>query len=736
MKKIVIVLFAMIIGTGSGLHADEGMWIPLLINKNIAEMQKMGLKLSAEDIYSINNSSLKDAIVIFGGGCTGEMISPEGLLLTNHHCGFGSIQKVSTEVNNYLDDGFWATNKKEEIPIEGLTVKFLVSMADVTGRALKNVTDDMDEAARNDTIRKNLKVIENEASEDGKYSAVAKSIFGGNDYYLYVYEVFKDIRLVGAPPVSIGKFGADTDNWMWPRHTGDFSLFRVYTDAEGKPATYSEDNVPMKPKHFLPVNIAGVEQGDFAMIMGNPGGTERYLSSYGVDLAVNLSNMTIVKIREEKLRIMKEGMNADDKVRLQYASKYARTANYWKYFIGQTKGLKRLKVKEKKQMEEAAFTEWLNSSPAAKAKYDEALPLMEQAYETLEAYTLARTYFIEAAYRGPEILGYANSFKGLAKAMEEKDNEKTEKTIGRLMEGVEKHFKDYNVDIDYNLFAAMMKMYHDNVPLDQQPVYLIEMDKKFKGDYDKYTAYVFDKSIFGDKAKVEAFLEKPNKKKLEKDPALMAVTAFIAKYYDMMGKTKEANEKLDKGHRLYIAGLKEMNPDVNYYPDANFTMRLTYGSVQDYFPADAIHYEYFTTMEGIMQKEDPDNWEFIVPEKLKELYKAKDFGQYGMGDKMPVCFLTNHDITGGNSGSPVINGKGELIGLAFDGNWEAMSGDIAFEPELQRTINVDIRYVLFIIDKFAGATNLIDEMTVIKERPAFKSKVMGTAKIEMEVVVD
>jgi hypothetical protein len=704
--------------------------------KNIAEMQRLGLKLSAEDIYSINHSSLKDAIIIFGGGCTGEIVSPEGLILTNHHCGFGSIQKVSTEVNNYLDDGFWAMSKKEEIPIEGLTVKFLNRMEDVTDEAMQNVTDEMNEGDRNETIRKNLKAIEEAASEDGKYSAVAKAIFGGNNYYLYVYEVFTDIRLVGAPPVSIGKFGADTDNWMWPRHTGDFSMFRVYTDADGEPAPYSEDNVPMKPKHYLPVNISGVEEGDFAMIFGNPGGTERYLSSYGVDLAVNTSNMTIVKIREEKLRIMKEGMDADDKVRLQYASKYARTANYWKYYIGQTKGLKRLKVKEKKQMEEAAFTEWLNNNPSAKEKYGEALPLLAEAYETLEGYALPRWYFIEAAYRGPEILGYANSFKGLEKALEANDTEKAEESIGKLMDGINGHFKDYDVTIDRNLFASMMQMYHTNVPLDQQPVYLLEMDKKFKGDYDKYADYVFEKSIFGDQAKVEAFLEKPNKKKLERDPELVAVKAFIASYYEMMGKTKEANEKLDKGHRLYIAGLREMYPDRKFYPDANFTMRLTYGTVQDYYPADAIHYEYFTTLDGVMQKEDPDNWEFIVPEKLKELYEAKDFGQYGDGEKMPVCFLTNHDITGGNSGSPVINANGELIGLAFDGNWEAMSGDIAFEPELQRTINVDIRYVMFIIDKFAGATNIIDEMTVITKRPVLKSEAEESAKIEAPAVVE
>lgn len=726
MKKLLIITLALMLGWGTSLRADEGMWIPLLINKNMAEMQKLGLKLSAEDIYSINHSSIKDAIIIFGGGCTGEIVSPEGLILTNHHCGYGSIQQVSTPEANYLDDGFWAMNKGEEIPVDGLKVQFLQYMKDVTNESLKGVTNDLSEAQRDSIIGVNNKAIIEEATKDTKFKGIVETFYGGNEYYLFVYELYTDIRLVGTPPEAIGKFGADTDNWMWPRHTGDFSMFRVYTAPDGSPANYTEENVPMKSKHFLPVNIAGVEKGDFAMIMGYPGSTDRYLSSYGIDLAINQSNPTIVDIRAEKLRLMREGMNADEAVRLQYASKYARTANYWKYFIGQTKGLKRLNVKGKKQQQEAEFENWLNQNPAAKKQYGESLKLISDAYDILGEYDMANWYFREAVYRGPEIMGAALKATKLEKLLnaKDKDEEAIQKAVDQLKSGVNGYFKDYNYDIDRNIFASMMQMYHQNVPLDQQPVYLLKMDKKFKGDYQAYADYVFSKSIFSTKEKVEAFLAKPNKKVLAKDPAFEAISAFYGAYRDMAGKTKKAYEDLEKGNRLFIAGIRDMNPEINYAPDANFTQRLTYGTVQDYFPADAIHYEYFTTMDGIMQKEDPNNFEFIVPAKLKELYEAKDFGPYGDDGVMKVCFLTTHDITGGNSGSPVMNANGELIGLAFDGNWEAMSGDIAFEPELQRTINVDIRYVLFVIDKYAGAKNIINEMTLVTERPVVVEEVV------------
>ena len=716
MKKIIIITIAFLLGFQLVTKADEGMWLPLLINNNIVEMQKMGLKLNTDDIYSVNHSSLKDAVVIFGRGCTGEIVSPEGLLLTNHHCGYGSIQKVSTSSANYLQDGFWASNKKEEIPIEGLTVKFLVRMDDVTNRVLKGVTSDMTEDEREKLVDENSKKVIDEATKNTHYNAIVETFFGGNEYYLFVYETYTDIRLAGAPPEDIGKFGADTDNWMWPRHTGDFSIFRVYSAPDGTPAKYAADNIPLNPKHYLPVSIKGVHKDDFAMIMGYPGSTQRYLSSYGVDLAINQTNMTIVDIRAEKLRIMKEGMDADEDVRLQYATKYAHTANYWKYFIGQTKGLKRLNVKDKKLAEEAEFSNWLNQNPEEKVKYDEALTLIANAYDEIEKTNLTRWYYREAIHYGPEILRYAESFTRLSELLTDKNatEEVISKEIAKLKAGVEDHFKDYNETIDRNLYAAMMRMYHQNVPLDQQPVYFLKISDKYKNDFGDYANYVFGKSIFADKNLMLQFLDDPSGKKLTKDPALEAITAFTLKKKEVMEPTKKANEMLAKGHRLYIAGLREMYPDKNFSPDANFTMRLSYGTVQDYYPADAIHYEYFTTTNGILEKEDPNNWEFVVPDKLKELIKTKDFGPYAEDGVMHVCFLTNHDITGGNSGSPVMNGNGELIGLAFDGNWEAMSGDIAFEPELQRTINVDIRYVLFIIDKYAGATNLINEMTIVR----------------------
>jgi hypothetical protein len=573
----------------------------------------------------------------------------------------------------------------------------------------------MTEEERSDAVKNISDEIEAEAKGDTHYNTSVRSFFRGNEYYLFVYEIFTDVRLVGAPPSSIGKFGADTDNWMWPRHTGDFSLFRVYTAPDGSPAKYSEENIPMKPRHHLPVSVKGVKQGDFSMILGYPGGTDRYLTSYGVDLAVEESNMTIVKIREEKLAIMREGMDADDAVRIQYASKYARTANYWKYFIGQTKGLKRLKVYDKKVILENRFTNWVNANPARKAKYGQALPDIEKGFDILREYNLSRWYYREAISRGPEIFGAAGRFGSLRRQLEEKaEQADIDKTVASLRARVDEYFKNYNATIDQNMLAAMMKMYYDNVPADQQPEFLQKLGAKNDGDFTEWAAEVFEKSIFANKEEILALLDNPKAKTIAKDPAYQAIKAFSDNYKGISEKMAEANDYFSRGRRLFVAGLREMDDEKTFYPDANFTMRLTYGTVQDYYPADAVRYEYFTSLDGVMEKEDPDNWEFVVPEKLKELYEAKDYGIYGVGDMMPVCFLTNHDITGGNSGSPVINGDGELIGLAFDGNWEAMSGDIAFEPALQRTINVDIRYVLFIIDKYAGAQNIIDELTIVK----------------------
>lgn len=717
MKKLI---FLFLITLSTFARADEGMWLPLFIERlNYVDMQNQGLKLTAEEIYSINNASLKDAIIQFGNGCTGEIISSQGLVLTNHHCGYGAIQSHSTVEHDYLADGFWAKSFKEELPNEGLTARFLVRIEDVTKRILDGLNDKMTEAERVEKIAQLSKTITDEAEKGTGYQARVASFFRGNEFYLFVYEVFRDVRLVGAPPSSIGKFGADTDNWMWPRHTGDFAMFRVYAGPDGKPADYSVNNVPLKPRRHLAVSTSGVQKGDYAMIMGYPGSTDRYLTSWGVNQAINMGNPTIVNIRAKKLAIMREDMDANREISIKYASKYAGIANYWKYYIGQTRGLKRLKVYEEKQKIEADFAKWVNETPERKAKYGNVLSDFENSYNTSNEYILQRWYYIEAA-RGAEIMTLAQSFNALATELktEKPSPEKLTRIKENLLKNSERHFKNYNLSTDIKLMTAMLQMYYDGVPVNQQPKEFRELVAKNKNDFSKIVASIYNTSMFTDKAKVDAFINNPDIKKLEKDPAYRLITTFTNQFTENQKAIKDATAKLERASRLFIAGLREMQPDRKFYPDANSTMRLTYGKVLDYYPADAVHYNYVTTMKGIMEKEDPSNWEFVVPQKLKDLYAAKDFGPWGENGEMPVCFLSTNDITGGNSGSPVLNANGELIGLAFDGNWEAMSGDIAFEPELQRTINVDIRYVLFIVDKYAGARNIIDELTLVNNSTA------------------
>jgi hypothetical protein len=739
MKRIILLLsLSLVLTFNNALRADEGMWIPMFIDRlNYDDMQKKGLKLTPEEIYSINGSSLKDAIVQFGRGCTGEIISDQGLLLTNHHCGYGQIQSHSSVEHDYLKNGFWAMSLAEELPNPGLTVTFLIRIEDVSEKVNSQLTADMTEEQRSGKISEISDALVKEAVGETGYTASVRSFFGGNEFFLFVYEIYKDVRLVGAPPSSIGNFGGDTDNWMWPRHTGDFSMFRVYTGPDGKPAEYSKDNIPLKPRHFLPVSLDGYEEGDFAMILGYPGGTDRYLASQGVELAINASNPSVVKIRQEKLDIMDEEMDRSDEVRIKYATKHARISNYWKYYIGQTKGLKRLDVYDKKVALENEFETWVNASPDRQAKYGTVLPDIEAAYKTISTYTVAGVYYREAALRGPEIISYAGTFKSLAEEMAKKpsDQEKVSKIIEGLKKQSAAYFKDYYLPIDQKTFASMMKLFHEDVPADQQPEFLITTLEKYKGNYAEYAADVFENSIFTTQESVNAFLDKPDLKILEKDPAYKANIAFSEKSRDIQKAITEANTSLNRANRLFIAGLREMYPDRKFSPDANSTMRLTYGTVQGYHPADAMYYDYFTTLDGVMEKEDPSNDEFIVPDKLKLLYETKDYGRYAVDGTIRTCFLSNLDITGGNSGSPVINGRGELIGLAFDGNWEAMSGDIAFEPNYQRTISVDIRYVLFIIDKYAGAKNLIDEMKIVKMPPALE-RGLQSVKVPVQVELD
>ncbi|MGQ1946380.1 S46 family peptidase [Geofilum sp. OHC36d9] len=716
MKKILAMSFILLMGFAGGVKADEGMWLlPLIQKLNIGTMQEMGLKLTPEQIYSVNHSSLKDAVVIFGGGCTGELISDQGLILTNHHCGYDKIQELSTLEHNYLDDGFWAGSMEEEIPAPGLTVTFLKKMEDVTGEIMSAVTNDMTEEERGKAIQDKRKELIDAASKDNNYKVQVKDYFAGNQYFLIVYETYTDVRFVGAPPSSIGKFGFDTDNWMWPRHTGDFSMFRVYADAEGKPADYSVENVPYQPAYHLPISIKGYEKGDFAMTIGFPGSTERYLPSWGIEERMKSFNQTLITVRGVKQDIWADAMAQSDKIRLQYASKFSRSSNYWKNSIGMNRGLEALNVMDKKKAQESEFAQWVNANESRKAVYGEVLPMLEKGYTQRADVYKAYMYLRESFLNGTEIYLFSLVGKDLIETLESGDQEKIDKQIEEIRETAKDFYKNYDAATDQKVMVAMLNLYQQNIAKKYQPKLYDTVNGKYKGNTEKYAADVFKKTIFASPETFEAFLANPKSKILKKDMALNAANTLLDAFSKIREEMSSTKPLIDKGNRLFMAGMMEMHPEKVYYPDANFTMRLSYGTVGDYEPRDAVNYNYFTTLKGVMEKEDPDNFEFNVPSKLKALYKAGDYGRYAANDGLlHVNFTTNNDITGGNSGSPVINGNGELFGLAFDGNWEAMSGDIAFETELQKCINVDIRYVLFIIDKYAGATRLIDEMTIVE----------------------
>ena len=725
LKRILVVALAIFMASPTIVKADEGMWLPMFIKRlNEVDMQAEGLQLTAEELYSINQSSLKDAIVVFGGYCTGEVISAEGLLLTNHHCAYTSIQSHSSLENDYLTDGFWAMNRSEELSNPDLYVDFLIRMEDVTDRVLKEVSEDMSEADRKKAIEEAINAIKEEVGEENDYIVQVKSFYEGNEFYLFLYERFNDIRLVGAPPSSVGKYGGDTDNWMWPRHTGDFTLLRIYSAPDGTPAAYAEENVPLTKElreknnafyHHLPISLEGVSNEDFTMVWGYPGSTDRYLTSWGVRQLLDIKAPTIVDIRDLKLEIMNKYMNADPKVRIQYASKHARTANYWKYFIGQSKGLKRLGVYEKKQVIEADFQAFANASEANQLKYGDALGLIEEAYAVTNETEKGATFLAEVGIRGTDaVLFTYRAHRMITKWMAAKDADAKSALLEEIKSFADEHFKNYNAALDEEQFARLFGKYQAEVNPAQHPSFFAYVDKKFKGSFDKYAAKMYAKSYFTDADRFKAFIASPNAKKLAKDLAYVASSSVLQSYFGLSSLNAEANENLDKGNRLFIDGLRKMNPDKTFYPNANFSMRMTYGSVGDYVPADAVHYDCVTTLDGVMEKYVPGDLEFDIPQKMIDLHKAKDYGPYAdeNGDLI-INFIHNTDITGGNSGSPVINAKGHLIGTAFDGNWEAMSGDIAFEPELQRTISCDIRYVLFIIDKYAGATHLIEEMDLV-----------------------
>ena len=691
-KKLSISIAALVLAFTPAI-ADEGMWLlPLLKKMNIGTMQEMGLELSAEDIYSINNTSLKDAIVQFGGGCTGEIISPNGLLVTNHHCGYSSIQKLSSVEHDYLNNGYWAMNLDEELPCEGLTVTFVESMTDVT----KDIEKARKTAAKkgmdaDSTVQAAIdRLAENAVAENPHCDARVQSFYNNNAYYLIVTKTFKDIRFVGAPPSSIGKFGADTDNWMWPRHTGDFSMFRVYADKDNNPAEYSEDNVPFTPKRHLAISLKGIQEGDYTMIIGFPGTTNRYMAASELEMTRDINNAISIYVRGERQKIIMEDMLADPKVKIQYASKYAGSSNGWKKWIGMNESFAKLGIIERKKAEEAEFTEWVNAKQSRKEAYGKALEKINSAVAQMSGANYVYRYFMETI--GQIELVQIASIAG----------------AGAPQEAIDNFFKDYSLSTDKKVAERMIEIYKDNV----DTTYWLPIFNEYGTE--ELVNRMYSESCFTSPEKIAAADEET----VKNDIATRIVSELQTTIIPVVAQIDDVYDQYYEGKKEYTAGLLEMKNGEPIYPDANLTMRLTYGSVKSYSPRDAVLYNYYTTLDGVMEKEDPDNWEFVVPEKLKELYDAKDFGRYAMevnGEtKMPVAFISNNDITGGNSGSPIMNSKGELIGLAFDGNWEAMSGDIIFEPELQRCINVDIRYVLFIVDKFGGAGYLLDEMTIVE----------------------
>jgi len=702
------------------VKADEGMWLISLINKlNMEELHEMGLELSAEEIYSINHSSLKDAIgALDGGNCTAELVSPEGLLFTNHHCGYENIQYHSTVEHDYLQKGFWAMTKEEELPNPGKTMTFIVRIEDVTDQIFPKLSNDLTGTDRAAEVNKLSAGIIEDATKDTHYEAVVKSFFEGNQYFLIVSETFRDVRLVGAPPEYIGNFGDDTDNWMWPRQTGDFSMFRVYTGPDGEPADYSPDNIPLKSKHFLPVSLKGYDEGDFAMVLGFPGTTNRYYTSFEVNEVLTIDNPLRIQVRGTKQEIILKDMKASEKVRIQYSSKYSRSTNYYKYSIGQSKGIKDLNVIERKKELEKEFTDWVNADQARKEKYGEALSMIETGIKERAEIHKANNFFFEAMYLSIETVQSGlqlGPFLDIVKD-ESTPEERISMIAGRYKDYYEEEFyKDYNPPTDKKVTLAMLKILFSNIDDAYLNPYLKSVKSKYAGKYDKYVEKYFAKSLMPNKDKMYDFLDDPSAKVLEKDMSFQLAQSFIESFNIQEEMMKEYNTMIEEGSRLFLDGLMEMQSDKFFYPDANSTLRMTYGTVGGYSPKDAVYYDYYTTPKGIFEKEIPNDFEFHVDAEFLELLKTKDYEPYFPNGEMKVCFITNNDITGGNSGSGVINGKGELIGLAFDGNWESMSGDIAFEPELQKCINTDIRYVLFVIDKLAGAKNLIDEMTLVTE---------------------
>ena len=722
MKKILTAgLIFFLLSSGLIIRADEGMWIPMLIEKyNIKLMQEKGFKLSAEDIYSVNKACMKDAVLSFGGGCTGELLSDKGLLITNHHCGFSQIQQHSSLEHDYITNGFWAMSEKEELTNPGLTVTFLKRMEDVTNNVLEGVKPEMSAAEKDKKIRENITIIQQKAIEGTGYSASVRPFFMGNQYFLFVNETFRDVRFVGAPPSAIGNFGGDTDNWTWPRHTGDFSLFRVYADKNNQPADYSPDNVPYKPLYFFPISLKGVKEGDFTMVFGYPGTTNEYVPSYYIDMIKNYVNPKTIELRTEKLNVIDKAMAADPLVRIKYSSKKVNISNSWKKWIGEIQGLEKMNTISKKQEYESRLTEWINSDPERKSKYGNLLPQYKNLYSELKDFTLVNNYTNDAFIsNGAEAVGFARNLIAVATRFEKGVTESEIAGIKKsLVNTATTFYKNYDYETDRKLFVSVMKLYGDNLgPQWQAPVYL-SLKKSCAGDFEALSNKIYPKSVFTDQARFISFVNNLTARsvsKLTNDPVYSlakSITDFTAE--KIRDQLQNLNLRIQTLNTDYMKAQMEFESSRLFYPDANSTLRVAYGTIQGYYSRDAVYFRHYSTLNGIMEKDNPEVYDYDVPDKLKQLFLSKDFGPYTQDGDIPVCFIANNHTTGGNSGSPVINAEGQLIGINFDRAWEGVASDMAFNPAQSRNISLDIRYALFIIDKFAGAGYLLNEMQIIK----------------------
>ena len=721
MKKLKVLVLALLCAAFSPVKADEGMWLlQLMQEQNLAErMKAQGLTMDINDIYNPDKITLKDAVGIFGRGCTGEIISPNGLILTNHHCGYGAIQQHSSVEHDYLTDGFWAKNYNEELPTPGLTFKFVERIVDVTDL----VNEDIQKGKIEETESFGSEYLKKLAAKLHKKSDLKKApgistlvlpFYEGNKFYMFFMKTYSDVRMVAAPPSSIGKFGGETDNWMWPRHTCDFSMFRIYADKDGNPAEYSKDNVPLKVKKHLAISLKGLQEGDYAMIMGFPGSTSRYLTESEVKLRMTATNTPRIEIREARQAVLKAEMAASDKVRIQYASKYASSSNYWKNSIGMNKAIVDNKVLETKAEQEKRFAGF--ASAKKNVEYQGVVEKIDAYVAAVAPLMTQGTYFNEVFRSGIEFEAPYQTFANLKVAL----NKNKKKDIAKAIESLKKEFaevhnKDYDHEVDRKVAQVLIPLYAQKVAADKLPVFYQTIKDDFNGDFKAYINALYDQSIFANEANFNKFISNPTVKAIQNDLLVQYSATKAVARKNLYEAIQEVSKDINLLHKTYVRGLCAMYAPTPMASDANFTIRLTYGNVKSYDPKDGVHYKYYTTLKGVMEKEDPTNPEFVVPAKLKELYEAKDYGRYALPNgEMPTCFLSTNDITGGNSGSPVMNSNGELIGAAFDGNWESLSGDINFDNNLQRCINVDIRYVLFIVEKLGGCKNLIDEMTIVE----------------------